>query len=337
MTVLAGILLVITLLLWAAVVANGATLNSSDAAGNALSSAYGVFMVIGLWVLLVILLIISGTKSDMPGWNKAAAFILVPASGMATLVAMSLMSGHPSVRWPLLLPILGPLLLISFALWNYLPGLRSVIPATFAGPVTWGALLLLSLLPLPALRARDREARERRQRIDTELTAEEARRLEIENQDNLANFQKLTPQSHLWDYMPFTWGNNPLRDPALEKARSLPTRQDDAEQMLSDGQGFPLLEIQELNLSPTPAFCALAGAFLVKHAEDWKTTVPAPPAYEVRAPEIEKYLGAMGWLRANGCDLTEVLKATAATVRSYPSSPNRELFLESLARLEGRS
>jgi hypothetical protein len=337
MTVVAGILLVITLLLWAAVVANCVTLNSSDAAGNALSSAYGVFMVIGLWILLGILLLVSGSKGTTPGWNKIAAFILVPASGMATLVSMSLMSGHPSVRWPLLLPILAPPLLISFALWNYLPGLRSAIPATYADPVTWGALLVLSLLPLPALRTRDREARVRRQRIDTESTAEESRRQAIKDQENLANFQKLTPQSHLWDYMPFTWDNNPLREQALEKARSLPTRQTDAEQMLSDRHGFPLLEIQDLNLSPTPTFCSQAEAFLVKHAEDWRTTVPSPPSYEARAPEIEKYLGAMGWLRANGCDLTAVLQATEAMVRGYPASPNRELFLEALARLKGRS
>jgi hypothetical protein len=337
MTVVSGILLLVTLLVWAAVVANCSTLNSSDPAGNALSSAYGAFMVLGLWVLLGILLVISAVKGDMPGWSKAAAVILVPASGAATLVAMNLMSGHPGVKWPMVLPLLAPLLLISIALWSYFPAIRSTVPSGAAGAITWASLLLLSLLPLPALRARGQESTDRRQRIEAEWSAEEARQQEVKARENLAKFQLLTTESRLWDYMPFTWDRNPLREQALERARSLPTRQADAEQMLGDGHGFPLLEVQNLNLSPTPAFCARASAVLVKHAEDWRTSLPSPPEYETRSDKIEQYLGGMGWLRANGCDLTTALTAMETTVRSYAPGPGRELFLQALARLGRRN
>ena len=337
MTVVSGILLLVTLLVWAAVIANCSTLNSSDPAGNALSSAYGAFMVLGLWVLLAILLVIGAVKGDMPGWSKAAAVILVPASGAATLVAMNLMSGHPDVKWPLVVPVLAPLLLISFALWSYFPAIRSILPSGAAGAITWGSVLLLSLLPLPALRARGQESTSRRQRLETEWSAEEARQQDVKARENLAKFQSLTAESRLWDYMPFTWDQNPLREQALERARSLPTRQADAEQMLGDGHGFPLLEVQNLNLSPTPTFCARASAVLVKHAEDWRTTLPAPPEYETRSEKIEQYLGGMGWLRANGCDLTTALTAMEASVRSYAPGPGRELFLQALGRLGGRN
>ena len=336
MTIVGGLLLFVTVLLWAAVVVNGATLNGSDAAGNALSSAYGAFMVLGLWILLAALLVISAAKGDMPGWSKVVACILVPASGAATLVAMNLMSGHPDVKWPLALPVLAPLLLLGFALWSYLPALRSAIPASTAGVMTWGSLVVLSLIPLPALRARDRESKDRRERIDAEWTAVEARQQELKPQENLANFQKLTAESRLWDYMPFTGDNNPLREQALERARSAPTRQADAEQMLADGHGFPLLEVQNLNLSPTPAFCTLARALLVKHAEDRRITLPSPPEYETQSDKIEQYLGGMGWLRANDCDLSSALSAMEATVRGYAPGPGRELFLQALARLSGR-
>jgi hypothetical protein len=198
-------------------------------------------------------------------------------------------------------------------------------------------LLALSLLPLPALRARSRETTDRRQRIDAEWSAEEARQQEQKTQENLSSFRRLTGESRLWDFMPFTWDQNPLREQALERARSLPTRQADAEQMLGDGHGFPLLEVQSLNLSPTPAFCTRASALLVKHAEDWRVSLPSPPEYETRSEKIEQYLGGMGWLRANGCDLTSALSAMEASVRSYAPGPGRESFLQALARLGGRN
>jgi hypothetical protein len=337
MTVAGGIILVITLLLWAAVVANCSTLNTSDPAGNALSSAYGAFMVLGLWILLAILLVIGAIKGDMPGWSKLAAVILVPASGASALAAMNLMSGHPGVRWPLVIPVLAPLLLIALSLWSYFPAIHSTVPSGAAGAITWGSVLLLSLLPLPTLRARGQETTDRRQRIEAEWSAEEARQQELKARENLAKFQLLTAESRLWDYMPFTWDQNPLREQALERARSLPSRQADAEQMLGAGHGFPLLEVQSLNLSPTPSFCARAGALLVKHAEDWRTTLPSPPEYESRSEKIEQYLGGMGWLRANGCDLASALSAMEATVRSYAPGPGRELFLQALARLGRRN
>jgi len=333
MTAISITLLVLTLIAWAAVVANSATLNSSDPAGNALSSAYGVFLVLALWILLAILMVVAGLRGGMPGWAKPAAVLLVPGSCAATLVATNLMSGQPGLRWPLLLPVLAPFLILGYAAWCYFPGIRSAVSPVGAGALAWGTLAVLSLLPLPALASRNREAHVNQRRIDADGEAEAARQQQQRAEQEQAAFRNLPDTARLWDLMPFTWDGNILREQALERARSLPTRQADAEQMLADGHGFPLLEVQELNLSPTPSFCARATSLLVKHAEDWRTTVEQPPAYEARAEKIEQYLGAMGWLKASGCDLAPVIDATEATVKGYPGSPGRQLFLEALARL----
>jgi hypothetical protein len=332
-TFVAGVVLLLTVLLWAAVIANSATLNSSDPAGNALSSAYGVFLVLALWALLALLLIIAGSRGGMPGWTRVAALLLVPASSAATLAALNLMSGQPGLRWPLVLPVLAPVLLLAFAAWCYFPAAQARVPGIYAGSAVWGTLLLLALLPLPLLMTRKRVGRDRQEQVKTEWAIDSTRQGEARTQENLANFQKLSPESRLWDYMPFTWDDNPLREQALERARLLPTRQADAEQMLADGHGFPLLEIQDLNLVPTPSFCQKAAALLVQHAEEWRATAALRPAYETRSAKIEQYLGAMGWLRGNGCDISGVLRATEATVRSYPAGPGRDLFLEALGRL----
>jgi hypothetical protein len=298
-----GILLLVTLLLWAAVAANCATLNTSDPAGNSLSYAYGVFMVIGLWLLLAALLVIAGVRGGMPAGGAIAMVILLPATGAATIGAMVLMSGHPDVRWPLVIPVFAPALLIGYALWAYFPGVKASVPPAAANVAVWGPLLLLSIA--------------------------EAKRVE-----NLASFEKLAPTSRLWDWMPFTWDGNELRDQALEAARHTPTRQADAEEMLGRGHPFPLVEVRFLNLEATPAFCAGAQVLLLRNAEELGKVAADLPDYDARAGEFEKYTGGIAWLKSNGCDLALALQATEQAVRAFQTTPSRELFLQALARLQ---
>jgi hypothetical protein len=335
MALVSGILL-ITLLLWAAVLANGVTLNSSDPAGNALSQAYGVFMVIGLWVLLATLLSIAAVRGPIHSWATIAAIILVPASGAAALGAMHLMSGNSATRWPLAILVLGPALLIGYALWLYFPGLKAAIPAPGANGVVWGGLLLLSLSPWPRLAQRSRAGSEQMQRVQAAGGIEEAKQAEARRQENLAAFQKLTSSSRLWDWMPFTWDGNELRDQALEGARRSPSRQADAEEMLARGHHFPLVEVQSLNLAASPALCASANVFLIKHAGDLAKVAPDLPDYDARSAEFETYIGPIAWLNANGCDLAAALDALEASARTFGPSPRRQLYLESLARLRPR-
>ena len=336
MTVVGGILLLVTVLLWAAVVANSATLNSSDPAGNSLSYAYGVFMVIGLWVLLAVLMVMAGSRGSMTSWAKLAAVILVPASGAASVGAMSLMAGHPSTRWPLIVPVLAPALLLGFALWAYFPAVHARVPAIGASLAVWGGLFLLSVAPWPALAQRSRDGAQRVEEVQSARQLEEARLVEAKRRENLAKFSVLTPASRLWDWMPFTWEGNELRDQALAGARQSPTRQADAEEMLGRGHPFPLLEVSSLNLQATPALCAAAIGFLVRTADDLAKAAPTVTDYDERSEEFVKWIGPIAWLKSNGCDPAAALDALEAGARSFNSTPSRQLFLESVTRLRTR-
>ncbi|HUQ83094.1 MAG TPA: hypothetical protein VM076_18225 [Gemmatimonadaceae bacterium] len=92
MTASFTIVLVLALVLWAATVANALTIKSSDAAGNALSQAFGALMAIALFVLLAVLLVLAAVRGAMPGWMRIAAIVLVPASGAATIAAVEILS-----------------------------------------------------------------------------------------------------------------------------------------------------------------------------------------------------------------------------------------------------
>jgi hypothetical protein len=334
MTVLGIILAAAAVVLWLGLVATGATLNDSDPAGNGLSYAYGVFIAMGLWVVLSGLMIMAAVKWGIPAWTQVAALILVPASCIAAIKAIHLMSGHPGMRWPLAV-LLAPGLIIGFFLWAALPTFRSAVSETAAAGITWGLVALLSIAPWPASAAREREGVSNRERIEAEWKVEEGRLREAKRQERLASFQKLTAQSPLWEYMPFIVDSSELTAAARDSARKLKSRQADAEQMLADGHHFPLVEIANLDLAITPRFCELSRAFLVKHAADWRDTVESPPEYSVRSQRIEQFLPAMKYLIAHGCDIEPAITDLMETVRGYPASSERDRFLAELDRLKG--
>ncbi|MEO8202154.1 MAG: hypothetical protein ABI679_16605 [Gemmatimonadota bacterium] len=333
MTILSAILFGLTVLLWILMVANVLTLNESDQAGNGLSYAFGVLMILALWVLLTALIVLAITRSTMPGWIKVAAIILLPASCAAALCALNLMRGQTGFVWPAIIPVLVPAIVIGFALWASVPSFRGALSAEAAGGVAWGMILILSLLPWPSAMARNRGATIRRAEIEAQAGRDSIRKSLEKQQENLATFARLTPSSPLWQWMPFTFGGNELRDTALAVARRLPGRQSDAVQLLEDGHWFPLVEIDNLDLEATPRFCELAARHLQKEAESWRTTVPNPPEYKVSVGQMEKYLPAMRWLVEHRCDIDAALVTTETTVRIYPISPERENFLAAVARL----
>lgn len=338
MTVAGFILAGVAMLLWLGLVATVVTLNDSDPAGNGLSYAYGTFIAMGLWLVLGGLVVVAAIIWGIPGWTRIAALLLIPASGAAALKALHLMAGHPDTRWPMIVPILVPILVpalvIGFCLWAALPGLRASVPAATASGVTWGLVAVLSLVPWPAGLARSRQSATNRERIEAEWKLEAARQQEAKRQERLTNFEKLTPESHLWDYMPFILDSSELTSPARDSARTLTSRQADAERMLADGHHYPLVEIANLDLQVTQRFCDLSRAFLVKHAKDWRTTAEIPPEYAVRSGRIEQFLPAMQYLISHGCNIEPSIADLIETVQGYPASPGRDRFVAQLRSLQ---
>lgn len=330
------ILFALAVLVWVGVIATAATINDSDAAGNGLSYSLGVLMAIGLWVLLAALLISIGVRGLIPRAGVLAAVILVPASGAAAVAAFNLLRERAAPSgWPIIIPALVPALIFVYVLWASLPGIRAMLPDPIATGIVWGAALILAMAPWPLVNARSRAGEEQRARVEAEGRAEEARQREAAERENREKFEKLTPESPLWEWMLLTVGDNEYRDRALEGARHLKRRQGDAEEMLANGHDFPLRELPRLDLEVTPKFCELSRAFLIRHAEAWRTTVPNPPAFAVRAESIERYLPAMEWLQGHGCDLAAQVAALEVTVRGYPEAADRDRFLAALARVAG--
>jgi hypothetical protein len=236
MQVFGALLLVGITLLWMVLNPSITLPNSSDAAGRGMSEAFEAVYAILMWIMLAILVTIAGVKGEMPAWAQ------VPASGVAAVTAGAMIHGLQRLgvdaRWLVIVPALTPPLQIFYALWAYYPAIRASVPSAVAGGVVWGLVAILSVLPWPTLSYKAR--------LETEIRAASAKQAD----DMKARFERLTPESPLWEWLPFL-DDYRYRTDTMNHIRESATRQSDAEKMM-DGGDYPLGRTGQLELDPTP-------------------------------------------------------------------------------------
>jgi hypothetical protein len=161
--------------------------------------------------------------------------------------------------------------------------------------------------------------------------------------DSPEKFSQLGPQARLWAWLNFA-DRPETHDAAIDGARKVASRTDDAVQMLEDknsGPGIYVLvaAIPSLDLDPTPRLCAAALA----HVGDDLDHVYRPPADNpLPYRELPERLGAgepltaLQWLAGHGCDAEAELGEAEQVVRAYQDSPERQAMLASLAALRRR-
>ena len=152
------IISVLILLVWMLQVASLSGLGHGDAAANGMAQGFTALETILLWVLLAILLLVTGVTGRMPWAAAVAAVVLLPASGVAAMSALDLLADNdaPSYLWPIITPALVPPIIVFFGFWTLLPALRAAIPAMIAAGVAWGTIALLCVALVPMLQIRDR-------------------------------------------------------------------------------------------------------------------------------------------------------------------------------------
>lgn len=278
---------ILVLILYVGAVSLLSNLAGSDPAGNAYSQAYAAIALIALWVLLAIILAIALAKGGA-GWPVVTvAVILVPASAIVSLFAMGLLTspGQPPYLWPIVIPACVPPLVLAFAFWMLLPGLRATLPAHIVTPAIWGAILVLCLAIMPFNLIRD--------------SAKET--IAAARATTEADYDKLPANAGLAQLLPFMGAFHGEKETELNRrVRSLPTRQSEAEAMLARGE-FPLRYLGWLHLDPTPSLCDKARAQLRQNVAPLVLKSGETKPYTAIAKQVTDAVTAMKWLVGYGC------------------------------------
>jgi len=299
---------------------------------QAFSQLYALASGILLWIALGALLLIGWINGRMPRWAAILAGVLYPLSGIATFVAVDLAYDHPG-GWLVAVPAALPPLIACFAMWARLPALHAVLQPDATSAVLLGAIAtLIGLTPalsyLDELQFPARVAREQEQMeaVAAQRGAEWAKH-RVENE---ARFAALTPDSSLWDYINPQLIPDGQEQQAMEGARRVKSRQNDAVLLLQQGKFHWLTQLWQLDLEATPALCQAFGAGLLTEANG--------PAYDWNVGEyLERQLPNLKWLVGAHCNLDDGMAAVETRLRRItavnPGDPHWDGFLAAIVEL----
>lgn len=299
----AAIVACVTGFLWLFQIAALSDLGGSDAAGNALSQALTAIVVLAVWVLLALLMIIAAVGGRMPWPLALPALVLIPASGFAAMAALDLLATRylPPFRWPLIVPVLVPPLVVAVCFWALLPALRARIKAVSAGGFVWGSILLLCVAMVPL------------QNVRSDLLGREAARVE----KAAADYANLPADAPLWEVTPFLiTRSSSVEQAVLERIRHLDRRQSDAEAMLERGD-FPLGYLSRIDLDPTPSICEKARAQLRRDVGLLVLAKSKSKPYVEIAQPVADAVTAMRWLVGYGCSCDAESEAWQSMAEAY--------------------
>ena len=335
MTTSSIVLLILTGLCWllllvglAGVVGNDA--HGDQTMGKGLSAVLAIACACLIWLCLAGLLMVAGSQDILVGWPRIAALILHPASCAAALAAFYLVD-NPQTRWPALIPALLPPLLAVYVFSLYHP---NWIPAISSGRIVWGAVLVLSIAPWPAVAARMWQRTAGRKESVQARVEFDAAEHERKKAENVVRLGQMTPDMPLPDWYGLLETGSGVRAEAIAALRQVPRRQDD----VTEGLAYGILRIMELvpelDLQPTPELCEACRAFLLKETKSLRRrSDPAPAPYSAKDWTLDRILPGLRWFAANHCDLNKELEILDNAVRLHPDSPDRQKLLAALAEL----
>ena len=134
-------------LLYALMLINALAPDTSSPGDRVVGEAFLVlFITIGLWVVLAILLVIGGVLGAMPSWVGWSAVVLVPLAGVASFVALDIVRSR--VTAGIIVPVFLPALVAFYAMWARMPQSRGRFPAASISIAVCGLIAAISIVAL---------------------------------------------------------------------------------------------------------------------------------------------------------------------------------------------
>ncbi len=287
-------------LLWVLNLATLSSLGHSDAAGDAIGEAYAAIQIIALWSLLTVLTVVACLKGAAPKSAKAAALVIVPASGFVAMAAADLLARAylSPFLWPLVIPAFVPPLVVIWCFLALRGRTRMAGIALGTLPVVLVAVCLL-IQPLSLMRkAVDDAETARLQKYDADLA-------------------RVPAGAPMWEWTPFLeTRDDTKRAKVVDSIRGLDQRQAQAETMLDRGD-FPIGYLGFFDLDPTPVLCDKARSLLRRQVAPLVLKTPNAKPYSDIAVQVSDAAAGMNWLVGYDCSCDAESAAWEAMAKGY--------------------
>lgn len=315
----------------AAVVGNMVfSFHASDAAGQGLTKTFAVIASIVLWLML-------GGLIAMCGRSRLAILFFAAAIGhfVALLVLERMESGDRFETLLRIVTLAGPYLIILYCAWNYFEFLRKLAPSIAVDIAVGVTIAIVAAIPWIVKGPTYAASKTRNDARFEAFTKQQA-----EQKALIAAINQLpadAPVSSYLQYIDLPGGtDSEARQRALSRIRDLPSRGRDAEQILNASDTRLMRNLEDFQMDMTPGLCVASRKCLRKLSDELKPGDPAPPFDDSVNAKFEGYVGAIRWMLKGGCECKDEVAAFEQTVRLYPESFPRRLYLNYLAELQGK-
>jgi hypothetical protein len=330
MSILTGLLFLLTIAMYIATVAIASDLHGSDAAGNGMAQGFGLIAAIALWVFLGALVVLAGVRGTASSWVNICGPVAGIAAAASVFAGFNLLADNfYRAKWPMVAVAIPPLLILALVAWQLSGALRNVLPAPAFPIALFTCVAILAVLPWPSTIYRSTN----RWR-DLEAYAAAAPQREQEQKDlERAKLRSLTPESPLREWLEFT-GDPDLRAEAFAGIRKSPRRQADAEEMFRTGFNYLLMYLPELDLQLTKPVCEGSKRCLQEIVRDMRRNPnDHGPIYFHDALRIWEYRAGFAWLVKHGCNCDPEIDQLDEVAHQYQDTPERRKFLDFLVGL----
>jgi hypothetical protein len=296
-----------------------------------ISQAYSGGLAVLVWIFLAALVLIGNSKNVVPPGIGAAAWAVLPLSGLAALASIGVLY-DPKVHWPVAIPCVLPILIAAVVLYAFYP---RTIPVAMAGFALWGVVLAISISIVPeAIRFAQNYLDDGSidaapgPKLDKWMADERAARRARE----LEELRKTDDETRLYELESHIRPDSPVLQEALEVMRHLPNRQSDAIQAFESQSSYILHFLGDIDLQPTPQLCTAARNYLSRAVRERQARADAAPLPFVGA-EFTEGIESIRWISKNcGCD-AELAQIEAYAHAQQQDAPEVQKFLAAIAAI----
>jgi hypothetical protein len=129
------LLLLVGLVLYGLMLANAVHQVTGGGEARMADAFEALFATTGLWLVLAIMLVVGALTGAIPAWSAVVAVVLIPASAVATFVAIDMCSRN--MRWPILYAVVLPALIAFYAFWLAMPRWHNILSLRSASLAVW--------------------------------------------------------------------------------------------------------------------------------------------------------------------------------------------------------
>jgi hypothetical protein len=291
------------------------------------------------WLYTIVLFVFTWASLAGLLWN--ARSVLPARAGMAALLVWLVSAGtvavcfsvlNPRVRWPIVMPAGLILLVAVYILVLSLPATRSFAASPSVGLGVLAGILFLTV-PIWSAVYYYKIVEPNRQAAAYQAEMADPVKKAERREKALAKVQAMTADQPVEQWASLLEPENGVRAEAIEALRKVDRRQEDVEQLARHNSTF-LGAVPELDLKLTPLLCSAIQDFIWNRA--FVRQLQGERGQRFRADESDDAIAStIGWFQSRGCDCGPSLDKYAEDIRrSFKDSPERQAFLEVLAKLK---